>query len=377
MDHVRRDDAPAPGRGRRVHLLTLVLLVATLLVVPRAGPERGSRGTGLELVDASGGEQSARTTALDVGVSPGFGLFELSSRALVADLTTARRAGLRHLRVDVGWARIEHAPGRYDWSATDRVLRAARSHGFQVLAVVGYRPGWAPPLRTVAARSAYARFVGRAARRYGSSVAAWELWNEPNLEQSWGVAPDARAYAGLVAGAARQLRAHDPGAPVVVGALSPAVDAPDGSQVSPMTFLSRFYASGIDRSLFDVVSVHPYSYPALPTDDADWNTFHRLPDLHALMTRAGDGAKQLWLTEYGAPTGRSSRSVSRRGQASMVVDAVRQASTLPFVGRLYLYALRDTARRPTDLEANFGLLDHRGRPKPALGALRRALHGTA
>ena len=69
----------------------------------------------------------------------------------------------------------------------------------------------------------------------------------------------------------------------------------------------------------DAVAVHPYSYPALPRDPstASWNTYERLPLLHDVMADHGDGAKQIWLTEFGAPTGTATGAVSLTTQATM------------------------------------------------------------
>lgn len=311
-----------------------------------------------------------------VGISPGGIILDLPLQRLRADLRAARDVGVSRIRVDLSWARTEPRRGRYNWSATDRVIRESRAAGLAVMLVAGYRPAWAVRAGGVTDAGAYGRFMAVAARRYAPTVFAWEIWNEPNRIVGWQTRPDPAAYARVVRTGATAVRRHDPSARIVIGALAPGVDNAGPDEISPITFLRRVYAAGINRSLFDAVSVHPYSYPALPSGQQDWNTFHRIPDLHRVMAAHGDGRKRLWLTEYGAPTGSSSRAVAPERQAQMVVDAYRESRQRPKVASLWIYALRDTSRNTTDPEAGFGLLVNDGRRKPAYAALRRELRGS-
>ena len=109
-----------------------------------------------------------------------------------------------------------------------------------------------------------------------------------------------------------------------------------------MTFLSEVYSHG-GAGNFDAVGYHPYSYPYAPMYKADWNTFYRTPDFHAIMTSHGDGAKAVWGTEMGYPTGTSSRAVNDQRQADDLVAAVKQWKTWSFTGPLMLYTVRDSS----------------------------------
>ena len=63
--------------------------------------------------------------------------------------------------------------------------------------------------------------------RYGTKLAALEVWNEPNLEEDrfW-IAPDEpRAYADLLKATYSAAKAGDPGVPVLAGALAYGNDA--------------------------------------------------------------------------------------------------------------------------------------------------------
>jgi hypothetical protein len=297
------------------------------------------------------------------------------------DLDQMVALGTQRIRLDLSWARVEGVQGTYDWSQPDRVFNEARLRNIQVLAVVGYQPDWAQrydaagrPLSVD--QAGFARFVQAAAVRYRVQVGAWEIWNEPNLQRFWGALPNPAAYADLVNAVAPRVRLGDPGAPILVGAMSPANDEADGSTLSPMTFLRGIY-DGVPLANFDGVSVHPYSYPAWPTGTEEWNTFFRMNALRTLMVDRGDADTKMWITEYGAPTGTASGAVSLDDQAGMVVAGVREARRRSYVGPMYLYSLRDTAVDPADRESNFGLTTYDGRPKPAYTALRDELRRTA
>ncbi len=389
----RRLEPRTRHSSRRIAVLGLLLavgapgLVVSVPGVPAQGlqPLPRSAHVATSHPDAVQARQAAKPRRrLSVGISLGFGILDLPPARMRADLAKAKKLGAHRVRIDISWRRVEHTRGRHDWSDTDRVLRAARREGLSVLAVVGYRPDWARLPDGSADPAGFARFVRAAAKRYHSQVRVWELWNEPNLERAWSAPVSPYAYARLVAAAAPQLRRHDPQAKILVGALSPGVDVDDRSEMSPVTFLRRFYAAGVEsgddkafRAAFDAVSIHPYTYPALPSGEQHWNTFHRLPAVHAVMRRAGDTGKKVWLTEYGAPTGTSSRAVSPKRQAAMVVSAYREARRLRFVQALFYYSLRDVSRQAHESEANFGLMLHHGRAKPGYHALRRELRKAA
>lgn len=308
-----------------------------------------------------------------IGVSPGFTILDTTDAQMRSDLRKAKRFGAGFIRIDISWEQVQPTRDVVDWTKTDRLLRAAKARGLDVLAVPGFAPEWGEQPDGSPRPDLFADFLDAAAERYRAEVAVWEIWNEPNQEHRWDAKPDPAAYARLVEAASASVRRRDPGAKILMGALAPAVDDPRGVEISPETFLQGVYGAGIDRSSYDAVSIHPFSFPALPSGDEDWNTFHRLPEIYDLVKRNGDGAKPLWLTEYGARTGSTSRSVSLKRHARLLLDAYREAKKLPFVQALSFYSLRDYAADRNDPEANFGLLKFNGDPKPAYTKVRRAI----
>jgi hypothetical protein len=197
----------------------------------------------------------------------------------------------------------------------------------------------------------------------------WEVWNEENLEGSWGAAPDARAYTQALLAASSAIRTANRGAVVVSGGLAPATDAADGSEVAPLTFATNMYAAGA-ASAFDALAVHPYAYPAMPDDatTAGWNTFLGMSAIRRLMVDRGDARKPIWLTEMGAPTGTASGAVSEAEQARYVTHALAAWVARTWAGPILWYSMRDRTADRSAREDNFGLLRHDFAPKPAYRA---------
>lgn len=338
-----------------------------------SGADGGSATSAVSTSERKKGKKKRRFGRLRLGISTGFSIMYSSDTRLDKDLARSQNFGADQLRLDISWAIIEPEEGVYDWSLTDRLLGRTKAKGINVLGVIGFAPDWSHNPDQSVKPELFAEFVDLAAKRYGNKVAAWEIWNEPNQDRSWKAKPDPRAYARMFEQASAKIRKHDPKAKILMGSLAPAVDDPDGIEISPITFLKGVYNANIDRSSYDVISVHPFSYPALPSGNEDWNTFNRLPDIYRVVKRNGDGKKPFWLTEYGARTGASSRSVSYKRQTRLMVDAYRETKKLPFVQALFFYSLRDASPNVNEPEDNFGLLKFNGRPKPAYKVLRREL----
>ncbi|MGH9180923.1 MAG: cellulase family glycosylhydrolase, partial [Acidimicrobiales bacterium] len=325
---------------------------------------------------AAGGGQGA-------GFSPGSMILWGSDADLARDLDAMAATGAAWLRLDFDWPSIEQQPGIFTWGPTDRVVTAARARGLSILALPTYTPAWLRPAGTSDKQApsdpaAFAAFVAAATARYAPlGVSTWEIWNEPNIVQFWQPRPDPAAYTALLVAASSAIKAVDPAARVLSGGLSPAVDAADGSQISPLTFLAGIYAAGGGPAL-DAVASHPYSFPGRPLDPAtaNWNQFYKLPQLHQVMVANGDGAKQIWGTEYGAPTA-GPGSVSEAEQAAYVSEAYAAFASWSWAGPLLWYSQRDAGADPGDREHHFGLLNRDYSPKPAAAAFARAVGAPA
>ncbi|MGZ4519683.1 MAG: cellulase family glycosylhydrolase [Mycobacteriaceae bacterium] len=309
----------------------------------------------------------------------------LPDSQLAREFDAVKASGATWIRVDVDWSDVEATRGHMDWANTDRVVKAARSRGLLVLAAIVYTPRWAQD-DSVSGKDTHGRpanpelfatFAAQAATRYGKDVTSWEIWNEPNLAIFFAPRPDAVFYTRMLQASYRSIHAVQPTATVIGGSLAPANDSADGSTVPPTTFAEQMYAAGA-KDTMDAVSIHPYSYPANPSDSstAAWNTFYRLRYVRDTMQHYGDGTKALWLTEFGSPTatvetGTGPVTVDDQRQAQIISDGLRYANLLPAIGPVFIYSIRDEQTGSPITLLNFGVLRTDYSPKPSYDAIKQ------
>lgn len=353
-------------------------------------PFHWPRTSGLALILATGLSLStltnislaeSRDTSADMpgtlGIATGLDALRWQgSLALDSDLRAYAAIGAKWLRTDLNWSAVQQAgPDSYDWSSMDRIVAMAEPLGLRILPVVGFAPDWAgtqdgdrPALVTDPAT--FARFLTAAVARYKPfGIRTWEIWNEPNLAGFWPPRPDPAAYAQVLKAGYAAIKAADPGATVLAGGLSPAPatgPAGDMAYYGAVDFLAQVYAAG-GKDSFDALAFHPYSYPLMPSDPAAWNGWRIMTGpIRDLMIANGDGAKKIWITEFGAPTNTAENGVSDQAQADMLVEAHRLASAAPWAGPLLWYSYRDLGADRSNNEDWFGLIRASGAPKPSL-----------
>ena len=301
--------------------------------------------------------------------------------------------GSKWSRIHVQWREAEPAKGVLnEWwideyeEAIDRSLAA----GQRVVVMIYNAPAWAsgsPARNTPRHPGDYADFAATLAERFEGKVAAYEVWNEPNIERFWSGGPDAGEYARLLREAYPAIKAADPAAEVVFGGLS----------TNDYDFLEKAYAAGAKGS-FDVLGTHPYTYCGSSGPDsvrrrADGrltpDSFIAYRELRASMVARGD-AKPIWATEFGWNTsGREcdpgagfwQGGVSEAKQAEYLTRAMEIFARDPYVEVAMWYSLRDAywlTDAPNDPEASTGLLKVDYRPKAAFTAFQEwALGGPA
>lgn len=97
----------------------------------------------------------------------------------------AAQAGVRIIRCDWDWFRMEPQKNHYAWDVTDAIVDRAIANHLQIFATIAYAPQWANGSTDphVCPRGPeYASFAGANASRYKGHVKYWGLWNEPNLD---------------------------------------------------------------------------------------------------------------------------------------------------------------------------------------------------
>src|SRR5262249_20594403 len=146
------------------------------------------------------------------------------------------------------------------------------------------------------------------------------------------------------------------------------------------TFLNNLYGRG-GRDYFDIMSAHTYpkhtssGAPDSPCYDANnlTNSVMGLFQVYTLpkMQAAGDGARKVWLTEVGSPTG-STGLATQQQQANTITDClqVTKSGVMPNIERIYIYQLQDTEG---GVDEGFGLLNNNGgvfTEKPSYSAFK-------
>jgi hypothetical protein len=276
----------------------------------------------------------------------------LEGEALFRVLTDA---GATWARQDFWWGLVEPQRGEFHWHDFDRAVAAYNRHGVHLLAILCYASAWSGGTcpDTDEERERFGEYVYEMVRRYRGQVAAWEVWNEPNIQPFWTPRPDPELYAALLKVAYREAKRADPDCVIVGGALA----GPDTD------FLRGLYAHGI-KGHFDVLSYHNYGQNLdLQTE---WPAFEKL---RQVMRENGDGDVPVWHTENGFFTGPV--GLSEPEQAARIV---RFSIGLLAMGieRTFQLTLRDWTDDPRhhDLSVYRGLTRADYRTKASFAAYR-------
>ena len=295
-------------------------------------------------------------------------LYNLGAEELAARLGQLRELGVTDLRVAVPWVYIEAQKGTYDWAKMDAVVAAATAQGFTLTGAVTATPAWAGlPLAGAPDPARYAAFAGSVAERYGSQIAAYEVWNEPNGVIFYAPVNPA-GYTEMLKAAYTAIKAANPDATVLAGALG-ATGTVSGITLSPQQFLARMYDAGA-AGYFDALSYHPYHYtlPFSAGVGTANSPVEQVKALHDLMVANGDGGKQIWATEYGTAT-TPGWGVTQAEQAAMLRDFLTAWSKLSYTGPAFVYSSQDVHTGILNHEYNFGLFTSHGNPKLAAQVL--------
>jgi Cellulase (glycosyl hydrolase family 5) len=271
------------------------------------------------------------------------------------EIALARSLHAKLVRVEVGWSTLEpNGAGGMDADVLgfmDRLVSDAAANGIGVIATVDSTPCWASSApaallrKCVAGRaskanawppsdpSEYASFVAYLAARYGTRLAAIEVWNEPDqANEDYFAGPDKpQRYAAILRAAYPAIKQANAGVRVLTGSLV-------GSNG---VFLRALYAAGIKG--------------------------------YEVQLANGDSTP-LWLDEFGWsscwPTRKLQEEqacVSPQIQGANIANLFRSLARTPYVAAEVLYKLQDS-----NLE-DFGVLTSRQARKPAFAALAGVL----
>ena len=223
-----------------------------------------------------------------------------------------------HIRQVFSWENLEpnsvslENTDGYHWAEADAMMLDIQDKGIQVIARLSKPPEWAiitdAPYGTVPFNTEHlAHYCRSVAERFGDQIAAYQIWNEPNLTREWAnLPPSPSAYVELLAICGDAIRAVDPDAIIITAGLSPTGNR-DFSAMPDEEFLWRMYEAGLSEH-YDILGLHapgfryPPNYdPNNPNPDgcARWRCFRHVEHMRAIMVANGDAHKQVAITEVG------------------------------------------------------------------------------
>ncbi|MBN9386845.1 MAG: cellulase family glycosylhydrolase [Chloroflexi bacterium] len=311
----------------------------------------------------------------------------------------------RWVRQQITWSDIEDTtkgddPNRYVWTELDKIVDSLYLNNIHIiLSPIGtpaaYKSGGSG-LPDPDKMNKFGDFMYALANRYKGKVDAYEIWNEMNLSRESGTGINVSRYVSMLSKAYNSVKAADPAAFVIFGALSPTETNDPNYAVPDTTYLQQIYAynNGEVKKYFDVMGMHPggqanapqYLYPDNPGPSPAWNNssefyFRRIESLRKIMENSGDGAKQVWLTEFGWSSDTNpqdgydyAKLNTEQNQADYITQAYQLAqNNYPWMGVMALWNLnfslpsvtQPTANGKNDEKLGFAILRRDGSKRPA------------
>ncbi len=272
-----------------------------------------------------------------------------------------------------------------NFAQTDEIVGDAARDRVSVLPTILYAPAWDArnnPGGFAIPRNPgpYAAYLTALVDRYGPygtfwrqnpeipklPIRRWQIWNEPNISVYW-PQPFAAGYVSLLRAAHAAIKQADPGAQVVLGALTNFA----------WTSIGQIYAIPGARNLFDDVAVNGFTKE--PGDVIEFLQFMR-----RAMDHWGDARKPLLATEVSWPSAQGEVADGYDFDTTEAGQAKNISELLPLLGRdraslglaAFYYYTWMSDQDPGALAFGYaGLLKFAGGQigvKPALAAFRTA-----
>lgn len=318
------------------------------------------------------------------------------------DLGLATAAGFHWQKTLFQWKDNEPSPGTFNWTEADRVVKATNAAGISIVARLDEAPGWAAPTCGTDCQAPptndqdYWNYVSALVSRYkkgspNGTIAAIEIWNEPNINREWGNTGISTSQAGdyikLLTGAYQAAKAADPNVIVLTAGLSPTgvrtTDAMDDVQ-----YLTWLYNAGLQGGVnYDALGAHGNTqapcvacdFNSLPAFQDPSFYFRRIEQLRAVQVQNGDQNRQIWLLEFGwtsdsVHSAYSWFAVSEQQKATNIVQAFQyaRANWSPWIGVMTVWTMADAFWTPDREEYWWAITNPDGSPRPAYTAIQAA-----
>lgn len=283
------------------------------------------------------------------------------------DLDLIQGMGFTWVKQIFAWRDIEQIEkGSYDWYRPDLIVGLIAEKNLKLIVRLDHQPFWAQaddgatPLPSAPPKNYqdFGDFCYVLAQRYKGRIAAYQVWNEPNLAREWGnQIPNPADYVQLLASCYVGIKSADPDAIVISAGLAPTA-TDDETAMPDDRFVRAIYAAG-GAPYFDVLGVHAAGYMNPPDRspaevEADpalgyrFLTFRHVEDIRQIMVENGDEQKQIAILEMGWTTDNLNPnyawySVTEQQQADYLVGAYQWAKQnwSPWMGLMTTIYLAD------------------------------------
>lgn len=315
-------------------------------------------------------------------------LTQYTGDALRQHLQWMRDANITWVRQSVDWSLIEPQQGDFAWTVWDKIVaEIAEFPDLHLVVVLLNTPAWARtptatehPTAPPADPADFAQFASAFAARYAMQIDYYQIWDEQNLDDGWGLLePRPADYFALLQAGYAAIHSVDPGATVILGGLAPTTEQ-GPLNLSDIRYLQDLYALGA-RDYMDAVAAKPYGFNTSPVDDRHVEpailNFSRMVALREIMVANGDGQKALWADEWGwnhLPTDWSGSpsiwgAVSAEQQVAFTLSALDRAQReWTWLGGMILHQWQPNAPR-NDPQWGFALLKPDDQFTPLYNAL--------
>ncbi len=298
----------------------------------------------------------------------------------------AVNAGIPFVRDEVHWQTVEPIKGQLSFPERSRWVESATENGINCLVVLSYgntvydfgKPSQADldaggawdctlPVRddnpeTTADDEyfdAYIRYVDFVSESLAGKVAAYEIWNEPDIKYFNTKDATAADYAEMLKAAYRTIKNNDPDVTVLGGAIA-----------FETAFIDGMMKAGAGEYM-DGLSVHYYLGKGAPEKRAR----NRLDEYRDVLVKYGFDKMPVWVTE----TGWANSNVDEQTQAQYIIrNAVFYDEFLldyGIEGQYFTYELQDSSITSDVLggeeyENSLGLYKNDFTPKVSAGAVK-------
>jgi LysM repeat protein len=381
-----------------------IIFVGQVLRIPSAAPAGSGSETSNETntEDVGGGETvtPVEIVNFNYGVEAFFNGQDVNS--VVQQIT---QLGVNWAKVPVDWSEIEATQGQPDFTQLDSIVNTLGASGVDVLLTVTNAPAWArtniteegPPDNL----ADFGVFMGTLAERYSGKVAAYEIWDEPNLRRNWSCRDDNDQlmmcdtdYVAMLRLAYDEVKGDDAEALIITAGLAPTRFNDRINAIDDRIYLQTLYANGA-ADISDGIGAHPGGW-ANPPDAScceqpigvdthfENDSFYFLNNLNAyraIMEAAGDTQTALWVTKFGWGSSEDTDPpnelnvfvtyTSLNEQAIYIPRAFEIGKELGFVGPMFLDNLNGCLVSTGRIENCYtSLTSPLGAPRPAFNAVQ-------